>query len=528
MFNARRAKAGPAVDARCTVIPLEPRLLFSAISFGQPSYYAAGIRTPPGFGAEHVAAGDFNNDGLADLVVVGNDVRLATVVADSVRVLHGRGDGTFGAPVLSPDMFQPHSTSVAVADLNRDGNQDAVVSEDTAEGIVYVLLGNGDGTFKPSQSFHSGANSRDVAVADFNGDAVPDLAVANASPWAPFGTRIASRYAGALLIGVGDGTFDREQFIDTGNRPQQFVEAGDVNGDGAADTVFGQVVIGPGDFAAPESVVFASIGTLDVPARPATTVPAAITGLKFADLNGDGRLDVAVSAMRDLMSNGAVAATLGGLGDGRFASPKLHEAGTAIATDVAVADFNADGRPDLALAGDDPRWGRAMPVPAVITLENRGGDVFGAAEYHPLPEDVTNPGDLATGYFNRDRLPDVAVALPGSNRVGVMLNDSRAIFATSMRPRSLPLSFAGQRLSRFTTTGEHPDAGAFRAVINWGDGTQSDGTVVANDDGSYSVLGGHSYRRARIYRTSITITWGSADAGRWVPGLVRVAGPALA
>src|SRR4051794_27117649 len=411
MVNARRTRAGIAVDARGTVVPFEPRLLFSAISFGQPAYYAAGIRTPPGTGAEHVAAGDFNNDGVADLVVVGNDVRLVTVVADSVRVLPGRGDGTFGAPVLSPDMFQPHSTSVAVADLNRDGNQDAVVSEDTAEGIVYVLLGNGDGTFKPSQSFHSGANSRDVAVADFNGDRVPDLAVADASPWAPFGTRIASRYAGALLVGVGDGTFDREQFIDTGNRPQHFVEAGDVNGDGGVDAVFGQVVIGPGDLVAPQSLVWASIGTLDLPVRPPTSVPAAITGMKLADLNGDGRLDVAASVMNDFLSASAGAVTLSDLGNGTFAEPKAHPAGTAIATDVAVADFNADGRPDLGVAGDDPRFDRAAPVPSVITLENLGADSFGAGVYHSLPGDFAYPGRLATGLFNRDRLPDVAVAL---------------------------------------------------------------------------------------------------------------------
>src|SRR5436853_132116 len=182
MFDARRFKAGAAMDARGAVIPLEPRLLFSAISFGEPAYYAAGIRTPPGAGAEHVAAGDFNNDGVADLVVVGNDVRPLTVVADYVRVLPGRGDGTFGDPILSPGLLQPHSSAVAVGDLNRDGNLDAVVSEDTTQGIVYVLLGNGDGTFKPAQFFHSGANSRDVAVADLTGDGVPDLAVADAPP----------------------------------------------------------------------------------------------------------------------------------------------------------------------------------------------------------------------------------------------------------------------------------------------------------------------------------------------------------
>jgi hypothetical protein len=500
---------------------LEPRRLFSAISFQPPAYYRAG---ETGTGGELVAAGDFNNDGAPDLVVVGPDVTPLAVVADWLRVLPGRGDGTFGAPARSA-MVPPNSSAVGVGDFNADGKLDVVVSQDGTESMVQVLLGNGDGTFARGGSFHSGSGSRDLAVADFNEDGNLDVAVADAVPWAPFGTRIASRNAGALLLGNGDGTLQREQFIDTANQPQHFVEAGDVNGDGHVDTVFGQVVIGPGDFAAPESRVFASIAFLDQPARPPTTVPAAITGMKLADLNGDGRLDVAASVMRDFLGGSAGAVTLSGLGDGRFAAPNAHNAGTDVVTDIAVADFNADGKPDLALAGTDPRFDRIAPAPAVITLENRGGDLFGGPSYNPLPDDVNFPGRLTTGYFNRDRLPDVAVALPGSNRVGMLVNNSKAIFASPTRLRALPLTFANQPLARFTVTGERPAAGAFKVLINWGDGSRvSEGTVVANEDGSFSVLGSHTYRRARLYRLGIFITWPDAGAARLVSGLVRVGG----
>lgn len=518
LFPRRGSWANPGVA------PLELRVLLSAISFEQPGYYPTGIGTPPGSGADLVAVGDFNGDGVGDLVVAGNDITVMPVVQHYVRVLLGRGDGSF-APHSNSVPAGTNLSGLVVGDFNRDGRLDAVVSDDHAQSMVHVLPGNGDGTLGRPQSFHSGAQSKDVAVADFNEDGKLDLAVANASQWAPFGTRIMSMYAGALLLGNGDGTFQREQFIDTGGRPQHLVESGDVNGDGHVDTVFGEVVIGPGDFAAPESRVFASIGYLDVPARPPTSVPAAITGMKLADLNHDGRLDVAVSGMRDLMSNGAVAATLSGLGDGRFAAAKLHQLQTSIANDIAVADFNADGRPDLAVAGDDPRWGRPMPVPAVITLENQGGDVFGSHRFHPLPNDFSYPGRLVTGLFNRDRLPDVAVALPASNQVGVLLNDTRAIFATPSGIRSLPMSFTARPLARFTVTGARPRADAFRATISWGDGSRGSGTVVANDDGSFTVLGSHTYRRASLYRIGVFIEWSDAGAVRLVSGIARVGRP---
>jgi hypothetical protein len=514
-------------NSDCQVSRLEPRRLLSAITFQPPGYYRAGN---PGTGGELVAAGDFNNDGAADLVVAGPDVTPLAVVADWVRVLPGKGDGTFGPPVRSM-MLPPNLSAIGTGDFNADGKLDVVVSQDAAEAMVHVLLGNGDGTFGRGGSFHSGSDSRDLAVADFNDDGRLDLVVANASQWAPFGTRIMSQYAAALLPGNGDGTFQREQLIDTDGRPQHFVEAGDVAGEGHTDLVFGQVVIGPGDFAAPESRVWAHIAYLDMSTRPAVTVPAAITGLKVADTNGDGVLDVVASAMRDLMSQGAVAVTIPGnrRSLGGFGDPKLHEAGTAVATDVAVADFNADGRPDLALAGEDPRFDRIAPVPAVITLQNLGGDVLGAATYHPMPEDANYPGRLAAGYFNRDGLPDVALTLPGSNRVGVIVNNSKAIFARPTRLRALPLSFADQPLTRFTVTGDRPGASAFKVLINWGDGSRlGEGTVVANEDGSFTVLGSHTYRRARLYRLGIFISWPDADAVRLVSGLVRVGGGASA
>src|SRR4051795_2038037 len=100
--------------------PLESRHLLSAISFAPPGYYAAGAGTPPGGGAEHVAAGDFNGDGVDDLVVAGDDVTLLPVVRHYARVLLARGDGSFAPPTQAVPVGTATS-DVAVGDFNGDG-----------------------------------------------------------------------------------------------------------------------------------------------------------------------------------------------------------------------------------------------------------------------------------------------------------------------------------------------------------------------------------------------------------------------
>jgi hypothetical protein len=110
-----------------------------------------------------VAAGYLSGDHKLDLV--------ATAVSGDVYVLLGNGDGTFQTAVPYP---VAESSSVNIADFNGDGNQDVVVATGSHPTTANVFLGNGDGTLQPPVGYPAGDES-EIVVADVNGDHKPDL-----------------------------------------------------------------------------------------------------------------------------------------------------------------------------------------------------------------------------------------------------------------------------------------------------------------------------------------------------------------
>lgn len=308
---------------------------------------------PPKVGADPVwiATGDFNNDSKLDLAV-------ANKGSNNVSILFGDGTGAFTEATQSPLTVGTSPVSLIAAPLNSDNNVDLAVISST-DNTLTVFLGDGTGGFTAKTPIATGRNPSAIAAADFDGDGKIDLAVANKD----------------------DGTVS--VFLNTGN------------GDGT----FTQVAGSP--FAVGDSPVFVAIG----------------------DFDGDGILDIATA------NNGAATATnlgnsvsilLGqkdssGKPTGTFAPPATlrdFPAGNGPAS-IAVADYNIDGRPDLAVAdsGDN----------AVSILLNLGGGLFGPNFELPVG---TAPGSIATANFDADNKPDVATANSGSNNVSVILNTS--------------------------------------------------------------------------------------------------------
>ncbi len=140
-----------------------------------------------GFSPTCIASADINGDGIPDLIV-GNSDGLDPVhgvsTPSSVVVLIGNGDGTFKSPTTT--VAGAGIVSIAVADFNLDGKADVVISN-SEWNDVSLLLGNGDGTFQAPMQFYLGTDnigsytfpSGALAVADFDGNGSPDVAVAS-------------------------------------------------------------------------------------------------------------------------------------------------------------------------------------------------------------------------------------------------------------------------------------------------------------------------------------------------------------
>ncbi len=276
------------------------------------------------YGPRFLDTGDLNGDGFLDVATANYNSPNHTVT-----VLVGNGNGTFKPPVnyqASPNQ-NPHG--VRVVDVNADGREDLVVLIYTSAGSIAVLLGNGDGTFQSPLSFAAGASPLDLDVGDLNGDGIVDVLVANSA------INNGAKTAG-ILFGIGDGTFKPVEHH-SGFPAPTTAAISDLNGDSINDIVIGN------DGAATISVVLGEPGG-KFPGFATHSTGNDPFALAAEDFNADGYPDLAVTTYTD---PGTVRVLLNN-GDGTF-TPKITYLVGAYPSDIVVADYNADGRLDLAV-----------------------------------------------------------------------------------------------------------------------------------------------------------------------------------
>jgi hypothetical protein len=337
--------------------------------------------------ARSIAAGDLNGDGRQDFVVTVGD-------ANRVSVFLGNGNATFQAPLhLGAGAFP---ATVEIADLNDDGRQDLVVGNRNSDDVS-VYLGNGNGTFGAQARYPAGQGPHDVAVGDFNEDGRRDLAVAD------FGST-----ALVVLLGNGDGTFGPATRFAPGLDLFTSVEVGDFNEDGHQDLAVVKfffhavgIMLGAGDgsFAAPVFYASGNFATFAI-------------WVDSGDFDGDGHRDLAVANL-----NSDEVAVFKGRGDGTFPFPTLHHAGDN-PHHVVVGDLNGDGRDDIVVSNSEPI---GADTEDVVLVMNRGDGTFPARGLRLTVG--RSPFAAAIADFDGDGRPDLAAVNQISNDVSILLNE---------------------------------------------------------------------------------------------------------
>jgi hypothetical protein len=330
---------------------------------------------PVGTTPNAVVAVDLDGDGKIDIAVANQ--------SGTISILLGNGDGSF----LPANTFSAGTqiNSVAAADLNGDSSPDLIIRDSTLTSTqVGILLNNGDATFGPVQMLPGITLASSFAVSDVDGDLKTDIVAGDT------GATVVH-----VFLGKGDGTFHSPLNFSSSFAPRS-IDIADFNGDSKPDlaiTGFNgfNVCLGNGD------------GTFQMPLFVSTGF---FTTISTADLNQDGKTDVA-AFVSNIFNHNKFFLTRLGNGDGTFQSSQ--SVGASSGTLSLLVDFDGDQIPDVVAEGGG----------SVFVLLNHGDATFQA----PLSTVAgASSGGMAASDLNSDGATDLIVTNPGENTVSVLLN----------------------------------------------------------------------------------------------------------
>ena len=375
--------------------------------------------------------GDFDGDHQLDLLTVNSENQTASI-------LRGNGDGTFETSehfsALPPSANKIYPSDVALGDFNQDGLSDLVSQDNTSKSIALVL-GDGKGSFGQRLSFpaaegpvSAGDSMESIAVGDVNGDGFGDVVVTDDY----FGRLV-------TLLGKGNASFQPPRFSSVEVRPSS-LSLEDLNGDGHLDAITAHILFaGVGENSAAGSVKISwgkGDGTFGVGSSYfvggmegkviGSPIPAFPRKLALADLNGDNRKDIVVATSVGV-------SVLLGSGGGNFQTPvqyRLNWYGSPESA-VAVADVDGDSILDIVAAGKI--YVGTFPQGGVTILSGRGDGTFEQAWTSTAFGSSFNsfksiPTAVVVADLDFDGLLDIATANYQSD-VAVLLGKSGGTFS---------------------------------------------------------------------------------------------------
>jgi hypothetical protein len=391
-----------------------------------------------GQGPVGIVAADFDSDGNIDLATISTG-------DSAVAVLLGKGDGSFEVQALIPVASGP--SVLAGGDVNGDGKIDLItVSNGSSGGTITSLVSKGDGTFTQVTSQISNFASA-LAVGDFNRDGKLDAVMV-----VDFGNTY-------LSLGNGDGSFQTPVAIP--NAPSNFGQPpvlliGDFNHDRKLDIAFDGVwvLLGNGD------------GTFQNPILSfAVTTPMAVD-----DVNGDGEPDLVG------ITNTGAAIVLLGNGDGSFLDLQSVALSSTmnLATAGVAADFNGDGKLDLAVAETNFSSGQ-------VSVElGKGNGTFKQPIVSPLGTPATDPILMIAADFNGDGKSDLAALDNNGNGFELLLGNGDGSFGTGV---DTPLSYS---VSSFAAGDFNKDGKADLVVMVGNTNSPTMNIYLSNGDGTFN------------------------------------------